>query len=57
MSCRGQMEQQMKMKEVAITDLQQKVGHLKEEGMEDRLKWNQKVILHVCNACNFIHDL
>ncbi|XP_021375779.1 coiled-coil domain-containing protein 158-like isoform X3 [Mizuhopecten yessoensis] len=39
---RGQFEQQMKMKDVMILDLEQKVRHLKEEFSDDRTKWQQK---------------
>ncbi|XP_033742332.1 coiled-coil domain-containing protein 158-like isoform X1 [Pecten maximus] len=38
----GQFEQQMKMKDVMILDLEQKVRHLKEEFSDDRTKWQQK---------------
>ncbi|XP_069129100.1 coiled-coil domain-containing protein 158-like isoform X3 [Argopecten irradians] len=42
MTTRGQFEQQMKMKDVMILDLEQKIRHLKEEFAEDRNKWQQK---------------
>ncbi|XP_062579804.1 coiled-coil domain-containing protein 158-like, partial [Saccostrea cucullata] len=38
----GQQEQQMKLKDVTIMELESKIRHLKEEQQEDRVKWHEK---------------
>ncbi|XP_061189078.1 coiled-coil domain-containing protein 158-like isoform X2 [Saccostrea echinata] len=38
----GQQEQQMKLKDATIIELESKIRHLKEEQQEDRVKWHEK---------------
>lgn len=41
--CRGQQEQQLKLKDATIMELESKIRHLKDEQQEDRIKWHEKV--------------
>ena len=47
-SCRSQHDQQLKMKEESVGDLENKIKHLREELQEEREKYQAKVC-H-CNA-------
>lgn len=40
---RGQQEQQLKLRDATIVELESKIRHLKEEHQEDRIKWQEKV--------------
>lgn len=41
--CRGQQDQQLKLRDATIVELESKIRHLKEEHQEDRIKWQEKV--------------
>ncbi|XP_056011358.1 coiled-coil domain-containing protein 158-like isoform X2 [Ostrea edulis] len=38
----GQQEQQLKLKDATIMELESKIRHLKDEQQEDRIKWHEK---------------
>ena len=52
---RGQHDQQLKMKEESLSDLENKIKHLREELQEEREKYQNKVYLVDTSLCHLSH--